>query len=321
MQNRLNYENLDTSFVNLAALVRFLRARKFDGNVRLELREYEGEILLSPNGEILTREHDRVSGRVAEGEEALQRLLIRAREPGGIVHVRQSAPETANTANNAESAAKLFINKKSELISPDIAVSNSDPVETFQQTLGETAHIAENQNFVNENKEISSQTQTISEIRPTLKSPDFPFEFTNQVEAKARRNQLSEADWQTFLSLIAELLDTIDGTLAGNNLNFGAAFQKASSETAGDYPFLAPNAGVFAYQNGKIEIRERVNAKLFAAGINETLRRILEKLAANPKLAEVYRETSQKILALIRERKPFYDQFFITPQLEKILGA
>lgn len=41
-------------------------------------------------------------------------------------------------------------------------------------------------------------------------------------------------------------------------------------------------------------MREQVSAKLFAAAINETLRRILEKLAANPKSAAPYRDASQK---------------------------
>jgi hypothetical protein len=68
-------------------------------------------------------------------------------------------------------------------------------------------------------------------------------------------------------------------------------------------------------------MREQTNAKLFAASINEALRRILEKLGSNPKFAEVYRDTVQTILALIHHRKPLYDKFFITPQLEKNLGA
>ena len=68
-------------------------------------------------------------------------------------------------------------------------------------------------------------------------------------------------------------------------------------------------------------MREQASAKLFAASINEALRRILEKLGANPKFAEVYRRAVQSILALIHRRRPLYNKFFITPQLEKNLGA
>jgi hypothetical protein len=308
MKNRLVYENLDTSFVNLAALVRFLRARKFVGDVSVELGEYTGEIVFTAENEMRARERDRVSGRVAEGEDALQRLLIRAREPGGSIHVHQAASETINTSADAKNAAvESPVTVINETILPDITVST--PAGIFQQPLS-----------LPQTHQIAAHNRVFSDT-PHLKSTDFPFEFRNKVEAKARQPQLSEADWQTLLRLTAKLLQTIDDSLAQNNLNFQAAFQKARAETSSDYPFLDPNTVMFVYQNGEVEVREQVNAQLFAAAINETLRRILEKLAANPKFAEPYRDTAQKILALVREHKPLFDKFFITPQLEKILGV
>ncbi len=121
--------------------------------------------------------------------------------------------------------------------------------------------------------------------------------------------------------MTAELLSTIDKSLAEANLEFAAAFEKARAEISGDYPFLNPAADIFDYVNGKIIVRRQMDAKLFTAGINETLRRILEKLGRNPKFSNVYLITTHRILALIEKRKPLYDKFFITPQLEKILGA
>lgn len=321
MKNRLFYENLDTSFVNLSALVRYLRARGFAGSVRVELGEYEGEIILTAENEVRARERDYVSGRVAEGEEAFQRLLIRAREPGGKIDVFQAFSETAKTLENEKcAAAKPPFDERSESVSLDIPAADSTRSQIFQQPLSlpETAHLTGNQFDANKKALIIAHDRAVSEAKP--KSSEFPFEFSNKVESKARQIQLSETDWQALLHLTAELLQSIDDTLAKNNLNFAAAFQKACAETASDYPFLQPSAKIFVYRNGKIEMREQINAKLFSAGINETLRRIMEKLAANPKFADVYRDTTQKILALVRKNKPLYDEFFITPQLEKILG-
>lgn len=320
MKNRLFYENLDTSFVNLAALVRYLRARRFTGNVRIELGGYEGEIILTAENEVRARERDHASGRIAEGEQAFQRLLIRAREPGGTINVFQAISESANAPENEKDTAPISpFGESSENVSPEIAEAPTTRAKIFQQpvSLSAAPRYAENQIEINKKPQIIERDQMISEV----KSTEFPFEFSNNVEAKARQNQLSETDWQAFLHLTAELLQTIDDALAKNNLNFAAAFQKACFETATDYPFLQPDAGIFAYRNGKIEMREQVNAKLFAAAVNETLRRIMEKLAANPKFAEAYRDTAQKILAIIRKNKPLYDEFFITPQLEKILGV
>jgi hypothetical protein len=113
-----------------------------------------------------------------------------------------------------------------------------------------------------------------------------------------------------LLNLTAELLSAIDKSLAGANLEFTLAFAKARTEIMSDYPFLNPASGIFDYRTGKITVSEQINAKLFAASINEILRRILEKLGRNPKFSN----------ALIEKRKPLYDKFFITPQLAKTIG-
>ena len=106
MKNRPIHENLDTAFVNLSALVRYLRRRQFDGSIRVELSGYEADITLTADNQIKVREYDQIAGRIAEGEEALQRILIRSREPGGIVNVYQNMPEEAAKPEKPAEAAK-----------------------------------------------------------------------------------------------------------------------------------------------------------------------------------------------------------------------
>ena len=86
MNNRPVYENLDTSFVNLAALVRYLRRRQMIGRVRLEFNSYEAEILLVDSNNIKVREHDKVAGRQARLLHDLPRRYRESirRQPGGI---------------------------------------------------------------------------------------------------------------------------------------------------------------------------------------------------------------------------------------------
>ncbi len=38
------HENLDTAYVNLAALLRYLQQRDFTGRIQIELDEYDGDI-------------------------------------------------------------------------------------------------------------------------------------------------------------------------------------------------------------------------------------------------------------------------------------
>ncbi len=302
MKNRPIHENLDTSFVNLSALIKYLRRRQFVGNVRVELSGYDADIDLTVENQMNVREQDRITGRIGEGEEALQRILIRAREPGGIIHVYQKVEETKISAvEKTEQTIKEngLNSQKPEIKIPDQPIQN----EIVKTSVTEKPPIVENL------------------PKAGLKLPKFPFELTNRVETKARQNDISANDWQMLLDLTAEIISTVDKTLAEANLDFPSAFEKARLEISGDYPFLSPTSDIFSYKNGKILMNEQISATLFAGSINETLRRIFEKLGNNPKFAEVYRQTTQNVIALIHRKKPLYDKFSITPQLEKVVGA
>ncbi|HJU54512.1 MAG TPA: hypothetical protein VJ715_08075 [Pyrinomonadaceae bacterium] len=81
------HENLDTAYVNLAALVRYLQERYFAGRIHVVLDEYEADVFLGGTEPPRVRETNHATGLQAEGEEALKRLLVRAREPGGVINV------------------------------------------------------------------------------------------------------------------------------------------------------------------------------------------------------------------------------------------
>lgn len=92
-KSRPVHENLDTAYVNLAALVRYLRQREFDGRIRVELDEYEADVFLNASDPPRVYETNHTTGRSSEGEAALQRLLVRASEPGGLVSVYENSDE------------------------------------------------------------------------------------------------------------------------------------------------------------------------------------------------------------------------------------
>lgn len=309
------YENLDTSFVNLSALLRYLRARNFAGKISVELEDFEAEINLGADDSLVVREHNFRAGRIAEGEEALQRLLIRARAPGGKINVFRFAEETASEKNqvSAQSSNGNFMaaeNFKAEILSGGSAPKKNAREFSVKSESPKKAEIT-----------IAPPKKNQIPDAPEKPAP-LPLEFTNRVEARARRAQILPQDWQTLLELTGELFGAIDEVLIEANLDFVAPLTKARAEIAADYPFLNPSADRFFYAAGQIQMRgAQPNIKIFAAGINESLRRILEKLGANPKFAETYRRAVQQILALIHRRRALYEQFFTTPQLEKIVGA
>lgn len=95
------YERLDTAFVNLGALLRYLQGRAFVGRIHVVLEEYEANVLLDGGPAARVREVNHTTGRKSEGEDALTRLLVRAREPGGLVSVYEGADElTAASEDN-----------------------------------------------------------------------------------------------------------------------------------------------------------------------------------------------------------------------------
>ncbi|CAN5537822.1 hypothetical protein BH18ACI3_BH18ACI3_19540 [soil metagenome] len=90
MKEQPIHENLNTSFVNVGALVRYLQGLQFVGNIRIELSSYEADIVFTSSKTIIAREYDHIAGRISHGEHALQRILIRAREPHGRINVYNS---------------------------------------------------------------------------------------------------------------------------------------------------------------------------------------------------------------------------------------
>lgn len=96
------YKNLDTAYVNLAALLRYLQQRGFNGRVHVLLDEYDADVYLKAGSSPRVREKDHTTGRLAGGDDALQRLLVRAQEAGGLISVYADASEEG-AGNGAES--------------------------------------------------------------------------------------------------------------------------------------------------------------------------------------------------------------------------
>lgn len=318
MNFRPVHQNLDTSFVNLSALIKYLRRRQFAGIVRVRLNNYEAEIHITDENQLNVREQDHLSGRVSEGEEALQRILIRSREPGGTVNVFQKV----NGQVSKEISESKDVKKKEIVSETPFKTLPVHPiaVSTEIKPSAETTVKIPPTNLVKPKPTEIPKIETRSK-KPEVSLPDFPFRLSNNVEAKAKQTKVSAEQFQTLVLHFAEILGTIDRSLAAANLNFPAAFSKACSEISNDYPFLKPEENLFRYAKGEIKINALINPNQFSLCLIEAVRRVLEKLGANPKFSGTYRTTIQNLLALIRQRKPLYDEFSITSKLEKIIGA
>jgi hypothetical protein len=106
-KSRPVYEKLDTAYVNLAALLRYLQRRHFAGRVHVEMDQYEADVFLNATGQLDARETDHAMKREAQGEAALQRLIVRAMEAGGLISIYEETEEetTLSRASSTTSAA------------------------------------------------------------------------------------------------------------------------------------------------------------------------------------------------------------------------
>ena len=330
MSSRPIHENLDTSFVNLSALIKYLRRRQFIGNVDIQLNGYQASVRLKKDNKLEVNEHDQISGRVSVGEEALQRVLIRSREPGGTINVYQfvgenektSAVEDAPNGKITEASKPANIPATSSGIPKPKASPSNGKGTPAQIKNGRPANSPNGKNSVPEKKpEIVEVKEVYVTENKAPSLPDFPFALSNDVEAKAKQAKFSAEDWQKLMKLTVELLAVIDRSLAIAKLDFAAAFAKARTEISDDYPFLAPDSEMFDYSNGKIEMTEQINAKIFISGIVEALKRILDKLAIYPKFKEVHHQTLKRLQIIMKKREPFYKQLSITGQLNRLLSS
>lgn len=333
MNFRPVHQNLDTSFVNLSALIKYLRRRQFAGIVRVRLNNYEAEIHITDENQLKVSEQDHLSGRVSEGEEALQRILIRSREPGGIVNVFQkmNANSTAEISEDKDAKTSVEVSKTPQIqkqiktvpntisIKPNIV--NKSEVKTVTEKIPAEPPKKISPETLNQKIEMPTPKIEIPPQTQKVSLPEFPFRLTNNVEAKAQQTKISPERFQILVKLFAEILGTIDKTLAEAKLNFPAAFEKACSEISGDYPFLKSGENIFIYKNGEIKINASINPNQFKSSLLEAVRRVLEKLGANRKFSEVHRSTNQNLLAILRQHKSLCDEFSITHKLERILGV
>ena len=111
MEKTKQFDSLNTSYVNLAALIRFLREQDFRGSLHAVLDQYEADVCLFGQEAPVVFEIDPSTRQAAQIDGAMERLLVHAREPGGTITVFEGQPTsplksavevTRSSANPAE---------------------------------------------------------------------------------------------------------------------------------------------------------------------------------------------------------------------------
>ncbi len=276
------HQNLNTSFVNLAALVGFLRDLQFVGRVRVELSSYEADITFCDDGSLAAREHDHKEERISVGGDALQRILIRSTEPFGHIEVYQE--------DMSDEFEKVFIDK----------------------AIAEDARqmITNNGQAPARDPRVPRTFRTLSPI--TLETEDTSLLRTAEDMAPLQ-------DWRELLAVTEELLRTVDGSLAKGGIDFQAAFQNACGHIAEDFSFMEPDDELVDYQNGRLTVRGNFGIDRFTAAIGEAIGRILTRLSEEARFGNSFHLTKHRIRVMMQRRSAEIERFGLGRQLEKAM--
>jgi len=289
-KTRVLYENLDTTFVNLWALLRTLTQRGFVGRVRVELKDYTADVFMTGSNTPMVHEVDRAAGTDTLEEAALHRLVLRAREAPGSISVFEGADEAVAVPSAAA-------------ISPNEPPVN-EPTETPPPVIETTAPIEEplpaSFSGDRETSEVESKTP--------VESPVTDAEPNN------------EAEWSVIVQTSGELIGGVERALTGAGADFASLFRAARLELADDYTFLDPTSGQFEYANSVVSADE-MPASSYVAGVSEVLRRVVDRVATGDRARRVRERVALELALLARKRNEMIERSGFREQLDRIAGT
>lgn len=284
------HENLDTAFVNLAALVRYLQARKFTGHIHIELDDYDADVFLNADASPSVRETDHATGRTAVGDAALQRLLVRAREAGGLLSVYE------------ESAAAL--------LAPNDASKANVPAggNVIEAANGNALHLA--------GESLQSATTT-----HTVTPPPHTSDSKTVVDSAAD----DALTWDELARVSGEVIAAVERAAASAGADFNQHFRQTRLALADDYAFLDPSSGRFDYKpGGTVQLHAgKLNEKTYVSGVSECLRRVVDRISAQSGDGgnSIRERVVLELAVLARRRQTALARAQFTQQLERIAGT
>lgn len=240
-KSRVVYENLDTTFVNLWALLRNLSQRGFIGRVRVELKDYRADVFMTGSSTPLVHEIDRAAGTDTLEEGALHRLVLRAREAPGTISVFEGADEAVAVQGTAsDTGVPPVDHSESE---PPLSHSTPVTAPVFEPTRMEEAEWA---------AVVKASGELIGGVERALTSVDADF------DSLFRAVRIELADDYTFLDPMSDGFEYANSTVTLRD------DPPADSYVAGLSEALRRVVDRVATGERARRVRERVALELFA---------------------------------------------------------
>ena len=297
-KSRIVHENLDTTFVNLWALLRNLSQRGFIGRVRVELKDYTADVFMTGSSTPLVHEIDRAAGTDTLEEAALHRLVLRVRETPGTISVFEGPDEAVAVQGTANPATET-----------DGSRSVRESRERYP--------------FVHHEPDEEAITVSDEPILPPDIDTRIPAPSSTEIgESVAPTDEpMDEIEWGAIVKASGEMIGGVERALTGTGADFASLFDAARLELADDYTFLDPMSGTFTYSNSIVTLTAEVPANSYVVGLSEALRRVVAGVATGDRARRVRERVALEMFSVVRKRKEILVRSGFLPQLDRIAGT
>lgn len=308
------YENLNTSFAQLDAMLVELREMQFTGYVQLTGWEYDG-VLLFDTGRVINA-LETLKDEQRTGPAAAAGIASKAKEKDNAINVYRLNPEIVQLLANVLTSEPLYKDLGNDLTPLDKLLAK---LQAEKHTGAVTARWARGpdaatillregqvmESVLLSNGKLLSGTATRDQIlqatsRALVAFTVYPADLTrvysadvDLAESFARPQTL--AFWQTILQTIEGVVDRLNKPGA-----FNFAFRRACIALANTYPFLDPFVAEFEYRDGQVKFEGQATIARFNAGLRDAVTQTVRDLAAqsvNQILLTQLREATSKIRA------------------------
>ena len=303
-KSRVVYENLDTTFVNLWALLRNLSQRGFIGRVRVELKDYTADIFMTGSATPMVHEIDHAAGTDTLEEGALHRLVLRVRETPGTIAVFEGPDEAVAVPKKTADVPRQ--NGETEL-----------PRHYLPDAHTETE--ADSGSEIEARSEIESPPSLGSFDSPTL--TDANDENRSPAISPAATEPCNEIEWSAIVKASGELIGGVERALTGAGADFASLFNAVRVELSDDYTFLDPMTGEFTYANSLVALTRAVPESSYVIGLSEALRHVVDRVAAGDYARRIRERVALELFSVVRKRKEILTRSGFLPQLDRIAGT
>jgi hypothetical protein len=290
--SRVLYENLDTSFVNLWGLLRYLSQRSFIGRVHVKLENYTADVFLNGSETPMVHEVDSAAGSDVIEEAALHRLVLRVRESPGSITVFEGEHE-------AEVPERTVVEKpdlESEDAEEETVASVSEPARPDEPVADAMP------------ESMKSTSNTEPEVESAAAVPPEPEPAT-------------EGEWNDVVRVSGELIAGIDQVVTATGADFAALFRETRIGLADDYTFLDPMSSQFDYANSAITVNAPLPLNSYVAGVSEALRRIVDQIASGERARRTRERVALELSRVARKNEEALTRTGFKAQLDRIAGT